>query len=286
MKALLKEYSQFNVFDKVSQLLKEKSQRSVGAAKAALGFKPKFPILIIPGLASSALECWSSSEKPNWVRERVWIDPFKIGKTAALQKLSNVLSRKKTVTKSVKKLELGHMGSGNYTSTTASTTITSSITSSTSSATSSILSSSGITSSSLSSSSGNGPHSINDSEYSPGDSPDDAAATSADRRLWLRHLLTADDGFSDPPGIKLRPVPGTFSFSFSLFLFLFLFLSFSFSLFLFLSLFLSALLSFPFLFLSYLFLLSSLLHPLPLPFLNSFSSYPSPTSISPLPLPC
>lgn len=50
VKQILSEYSQFNVLDKVSKLLKETTQRSVGSAKAAFGFRPKYPIMIIPGL--------------------------------------------------------------------------------------------------------------------------------------------------------------------------------------------------------------------------------------------
>ena len=97
------------------------------------------------------MECWASNDKPGWIRDRVWIDPFKIGKTARFQKLSNAVTKRKKSTKKIERSEV-------------------------------------------------------DDENAEGA---EAPVSADDRRLWLRHLLTADDGFSDPPGIKLRPVPGS-----------------------------------------------------------------------------
>ena len=100
--------------------------QSIAEARGALGFVPKYPIIIIPGLACTALESWnrdkssflffslfysflSSPSLPHffhqlilfftkivgWQRERVWVDPFKIGKAAVFQKVANKFSRKK-----------------------------------------------------------------------------------------------------------------------------------------------------------------------------------------------
>ena len=52
--------------------------RRIGEAAAIEGFSPKHPILIIPGLASSALEVWESSIQPEWKGERVWLDIGKV----------------------------------------------------------------------------------------------------------------------------------------------------------------------------------------------------------------
>ena len=129
----------------VQSMLKTTKSKSVGSAKAALGFLPKYPVLIIPGLASSALECWTTY-KGTWKRERVWVDPFKIGKAAALQKIANRVNKKKV--KHTSKLE------------------------------------------------------------TEDDDDDKNVVIPKDERRWLKHIMTAADGFSDPPGIKVRPVTG------------------------------------------------------------------------------
>jgi hypothetical protein len=144
-------YKQFNIMSDVSEMLKESGYKSVGAAKAAFGYSPRFPIMIIPGLASSALECWESP-KSNWLRERVWVDPFKIGKMAVQQKFTErVLRKRKTKTSKLDRSD---------------------------STTEEIVS-------------------VTTQEESSGDN-----------RLWLRHILCDPDGFSDPPGIKVRPCAG------------------------------------------------------------------------------
>lgn len=104
-------------------------EKSVGKAKAKLGYSPKFPVVIVPGFASSALECWQA-EKSSWVRERIWVDPFKIGHTVVGQAIVNKITKA------------------------------------------------------------------------------DSKGLTASQRQWLRHMLCAEDGYSDPEGIKVRPVPG------------------------------------------------------------------------------
>eukprot|EP00339_Tiarina_fusa_P000423 CAMPEP_0117012128 /NCGR_PEP_ID=MMETSP0472-20121206/10276_1 /TAXON_ID=693140 ORGANISM="Tiarina fusus, Strain LIS" /NCGR_SAMPLE_ID=MMETSP0472 /ASSEMBLY_ACC=CAM_ASM_000603 /LENGTH=1021 /DNA_ID=CAMNT_0004715123 /DNA_START=120 /DNA_END=3184 /DNA_ORIENTATION=- len=128
-KLLQNNYVKFDSKEATRELLKTSNQKSVGKAKAALGFVPKYPVMIIPGFASSALECWQA-EKSSWIRERIWVDPFKIGHTVVGQALLNKLSR------------------------------------------------------------------------------NEGKGLDANQRVWLKHMLCADDGFSDPEGICVRPVRG------------------------------------------------------------------------------
>eukprot|EP00339_Tiarina_fusa_P000587 CAMPEP_0117006666 /NCGR_PEP_ID=MMETSP0472-20121206/6813_1 /TAXON_ID=693140 ORGANISM="Tiarina fusus, Strain LIS" /NCGR_SAMPLE_ID=MMETSP0472 /ASSEMBLY_ACC=CAM_ASM_000603 /LENGTH=969 /DNA_ID=CAMNT_0004708197 /DNA_START=770 /DNA_END=3679 /DNA_ORIENTATION=- len=152
--------SSYEVYDdrfRINELLKTFHTRSVGDAMKRSGWKLKFPVIIVPGLASTALEVWESS-KSSWIRDRAWIDPFKIGKTSVEVKISSVLPGKKKKTKKTKEVSVGALG---------------------------------------------------DSSGSSDDSSvDRTAELNSDQRTWLRHLLLASDGFSDPPGIKLRPATG------------------------------------------------------------------------------
>jgi len=129
-------YKPFDVLEEVNAMLSNTGSKSVGLAKRALGYKPKYPVMIVPGLASSALICWET-DKEAWKMERVWVDPFKIGKAAAFQKLSNKMKGK--------------------------------------------------------------------SKKKEDDLDEDL---NKDQRRWLKHILLAADGVSDPPGIKVRPVDG------------------------------------------------------------------------------
>ena len=125
---LKNQYNKFDPKDETREMLKALNMKSVGKAKAALGYKPKYPIMIIPGFASSALECWQG-DKSQWFRERIWLDPFKIGSTVVGATLANVMNR-------------------------------------------------------------------------------DSKKLDVQQRKWLRYLLPEADGWSDPEGIKIRPIPG------------------------------------------------------------------------------
>jgi len=126
--SLLKEqYKKHNPLEETRALLKSLDLKSVGKAKAQLGYQPKYPIMIIPGFASSALECWKG-ERSAWFRERIWLDPLKVGHTIVGATLKTMMS--------------------------------------------------------------------------------DSKKLDVNERRWLRHLLPSADGWSDPEGIKLRPVPG------------------------------------------------------------------------------
>jgi hypothetical protein len=59
----------------------------------AKGAAPKYVAVLIPGLASTALECWDSEVAPEWNQERIWLDVLKIGKFAHLKKIQQMLSR-------------------------------------------------------------------------------------------------------------------------------------------------------------------------------------------------
>lgn len=155
-----RQYVPFEEADTVKEMLKNCQTQSVCQAKASYGFKPKYPIMIIPGLASSALEAWESP-RPAWIRERVWVDPFKIGKMAVAQKLSTKLSTTSTKRSMSKILRRDKSKKKEVEAVLSSET---------------------------------------DDEQ--------VETLNSDQRLWLRHILTAPDGFSDPPGIKLRPVQG------------------------------------------------------------------------------
>ena len=132
-------------------MLNTTNTKSIGKALKTVGYIPKYPVIIVPGLASTALEAWESP-KESWIRERVWIDPFKIGKTAISMKLSQMTSSKKKYKRRRKRRTRAEIGNE--------------------------------------------------------DSAEQCAELNADERIWLQHIMLASDGFSDPPGIKLRPIEG------------------------------------------------------------------------------
>ena len=93
--------------------------KRVGVVKKGLGFVPKYPIVLIPGLGGSVLEVWEG--KSEWIRlvlcflfififilsrphfqcrDRLWLDPFKIGKIAAAQRLKESRSSNSNIVKS------------------------------------------------------------------------------------------------------------------------------------------------------------------------------------------
>ena len=115
-------------------LLQSTKCESIGRAMAAQSARPHHPVIIVPGLASSALEVWESSTTPSWVGDRLWLDIPKVGQAAKVKSFVDSISRKRSNT-------------------------------------------------------------ANDS----GD---------AGMRLFLKHLSLADDGYSDPPGIRVRPAAG------------------------------------------------------------------------------
>ena len=53
------------------------------------------PVLIIPGMASSALEVWESPIK-EWGRTLLWIDPLKFGNLAVFERTKKALTEVRT----------------------------------------------------------------------------------------------------------------------------------------------------------------------------------------------
>eukprot|EP01117_Protostelium_nocturnum_P017292 TRINITY_DN7021_c0_g2_i3.p1 TRINITY_DN7021_c0_g2~~TRINITY_DN7021_c0_g2_i3.p1 ORF type:complete len:571 (+),score=146.57 TRINITY_DN7021_c0_g2_i3:329-2041(+) len=122
----------------------------VGKEKRALGYRPHFPIILIPGFASSSLEAWETPEE-SWYRERVWVSVSKLSKKIFLDPTQTVKSAFNSVKNKVRSR-----------------------------------------SSSLDSSHQEAPSLLNANE----------------EETWVKHISLKSDGFSDPEGIKLRPMDG------------------------------------------------------------------------------
>ena len=56
---------------KVASLRRRTGLKRVGLICAKVGYKPKYPVLLVPGVISSALDVWSSEEKPEWNQVRL-----------------------------------------------------------------------------------------------------------------------------------------------------------------------------------------------------------------------
>uniref|UniRef100_A0A7S4MD71 Lecithin:cholesterol acyltransferase n=1 Tax=Vannella robusta TaxID=1487602 RepID=A0A7S4MD71_9EUKA len=106
-------------------LLASHNTPRLGIAMSMEGKEPQYPVVIVPGLGSSALSVWESDYRTEWVGERLWLDFSKVGTEIKLP----------TLWKSPEKTE------GDY-------------------------------------------------------------------GMFVRHMLLADDGYSDPPGVRVRPMEG------------------------------------------------------------------------------
>mmetsp|Transcript_31741 Transcript_31741/g.49648 ORF Transcript_31741/g.49648 Transcript_31741/m.49648 type:complete len:702 (-) Transcript_31741:47-2152(-) len=153
LKEVVNTYKNLDPLEEANELKRYTKKQTVAEAKYSLGFRPKYPIIIIPGLASTALEAWST-DKAAWMRERVWIDPFKIGKMAVFEKVSQRFAKKETKKKPKK----------------------------------------------------GGRESVSEHHLEQHDEDEDTDEEF--RRKWLQHMVLAEDGFSDPPGIRVRAVAG------------------------------------------------------------------------------
>lgn len=74
----------------IKELLSQADRIGLGLKNQ--GAAPKYVAVLIPGLASTALECWDSQVAPEWNQERIWLDVLKIGKFAHLKKIQQMLS--------------------------------------------------------------------------------------------------------------------------------------------------------------------------------------------------
>ncbi|ELR22939.1 phospholipid:sterol acyl transferase [Acanthamoeba castellanii str. Neff] len=108
----------------------------MGRSMAREGLVPKYPIVLLPGLASSSLQVEEGN--PEWVGEWIWLSLAKIGS----QKFKTLFSSP-TVSKRIDP-----------------------------------------------------------------DASDEGSADAQFRNEWVRHVCLQQDGCSDPPGIRVRPVPG------------------------------------------------------------------------------
>lgn len=158
----------------------------VGELMSKNGWKPKYPVIIVPGLASSSLEVWESAEKPDWETERLWIDISKIGKAAKMKQVDKKLKRIKGA--------LSRSKSGSGTLGTEDTPENSDAEDSSESS-SSIRSASNVSLKKV---------------LKEGTGLDEFGSERAAvlGRQWLHHMMPLDDGWSDPPGIKVRAVEG------------------------------------------------------------------------------
>ena len=48
-------------------MMKASKAKTIGSCFKESGHKPKYPVVLVPGLASSALEVWESNLCPDWV---------------------------------------------------------------------------------------------------------------------------------------------------------------------------------------------------------------------------
>ena len=173
-------------------LLKQRAQtKSIGKAMLNEGAKPKFPVIIIPGLASSSLEIWQSERCPNWVGDRIWIDVAKVTNPGRLLNLKNI-SRPKLKHKKVENGINSASNSANNNITESENVLIREVANTNSKKLRSKSNTSG--------SSSNGIGTIDEE----GTNVDIETETSK----FLYHLLPGNDGFSDPKGVKVRASDG------------------------------------------------------------------------------
>jgi hypothetical protein len=86
------DYTAIDALEAIKRLKKHTAQKNARKTFGVCGYLPRFPIVIIPGMASSALEVYQTKEK-EWKHERVWIDPLKIGRLAMFEKVTKVFQK-------------------------------------------------------------------------------------------------------------------------------------------------------------------------------------------------
>jgi hypothetical protein len=144
-----------------------------GLQMKAMGYKPKLPILAIPGLVASALAV--EEGKKDWTGERVWISLEKLGKHK------------------VKLLTLGSRDSFRELEKNVSERVSPVVK----------------RISSLFDSDKTKSEEVKAEEVDVKPKPDPFL-----EQQWIQHMSLAEDGFSDPPGIRVRPVKGREGVSF------------------------------------------------------------------------
>jgi len=145
----------------------------IGQEKYQLGYRPKYPIILVPGFASSALEDWCPNDE-GWFRERVWVSITKLGQKV----FSGMVGAVKNI-------------------------VSNSSASSLSSSSSSSSSVQYPPKRNLQTSIATG-----ESISSAVESVEPPKLESEQRQKWLKHLLLQEDGISDPEGIRVRASDG------------------------------------------------------------------------------
>eukprot|EP01114_Cavostelium_apophysatum_P015964 TRINITY_DN4462_c0_g1_i4.p1 TRINITY_DN4462_c0_g1~~TRINITY_DN4462_c0_g1_i4.p1 ORF type:complete len:1068 (-),score=202.61 TRINITY_DN4462_c0_g1_i4:276-3479(-) len=143
--------------------------KELGITMAEMGYFPNLPIVLIPGVASSALFVQEGHQE--WVDQRIWISLAKLSS----ERVRNLWSSKRTAKLNFSASSGDLHASGNYLN-----------------ASGNYLSSSGNSTSDAPTPFTN----IKDEEYV------------AFANLWLQHMCLQEDGFSDPKGVKVRTVKG------------------------------------------------------------------------------
>jgi len=152
-------------------------EKNVGKLFAQKGFKAKYPVVFIPGFASSALTVEQGDEL--WKSERIWLSLNKLG-GEKWRLFSEDMSRvSKTIFKTVSSISRSSM---------------------------SIMPNFKLISSTSTSSSEE-----DEKEEIQIDTKEKDVKVMSDspyKNDWFRHLSLQSDGYSDPPGIKVRSVDG------------------------------------------------------------------------------
>jgi len=131
--------------------------KRLGADMAQDGWRPKYPIMLVPGFASSGLQIMEGAE--DWIGDRVWLEVGKVASCAGKSKIRMKQDKFKKILKEEKEKALAVDGW---------------------------------------------------SEACALSIADIRWCTTMNR--WLRHnCLDPVDGISDPPGIKVRSIPGNVS---------------------------------------------------------------------------
>lgn len=123
---------------RIASLRRRLNLKRVGQINAHAGYRAKYPVILIPGVISSALDVWSSEEKPDWSQSRIWLSMGKIG-----LKFRN---------------------------------------------------------------GGDKDEILSFADFSSNESEELSRRDAT--RHWIRHITPREDGWSDPPGIKVRAHPG------------------------------------------------------------------------------
>lgn len=157
---------------------------SVGEKYRSSGFRPNYPILIVPGLCCSVLEVVESPHEP-WIGKRIWLDMSMIGLDKVLDNIplfGRRQKRKKEKKDKRRSRELSISGPTNCRRVDGDMSY-------------------GVLE--------NSPYSgFKTFDLETGEEVEMAAVDQDVKRRWIEHIVLGPDNISDPPGIRVRPVKG------------------------------------------------------------------------------